>query len=65
MVETFFEDADTRKILQDDYLKLMPDMHRICKRFQKSIASLEDVVRVYQAVLKVQCWIVFLCEYVY
>ena len=54
MVEAFFEDADTRKILQDDYLKLMPDMHRICKRFQKSIASLEDVVRVYQAVLKVR-----------
>lgn len=34
-------------------MKLMPDMHRICKRFQKSVASLEDVVRVYQAVLKV------------
>ena len=28
-------------------------MHRICKRFQKSVATLEDVVRVYQAVLKV------------
>lgn len=31
----------------------MPDMNRISKRFQKSVASLEDVVRVYQAVLKV------------
>lgn len=29
-------------------------MNRICKRFQKSAASLEDVVRVYQAVLKVR-----------
>ena len=28
-------------------------MHRICKRFQKGVATLEDVVRVYQAVLKV------------
>ncbi|KAG8936053.1 MutS-like protein [Tulasnella sp. 408] len=36
----------------DDYLKSMPDMRRICKRFQKSIASLEDMVRVYQAVIK-------------
>ncbi|RPD65678.1 DNA mismatch repair protein [Lentinus tigrinus ALCF2SS1-7] len=54
LVETFFEDANTRRILQDEYLKLMPDMHRICKRFQKSIASLEDVVRVYQAVLKLE-----------
>ena len=38
---------------KDDYLKFMPDMHRISKRFQKSVASLEDVVRVYQVVLKV------------
>ncbi|TBU61130.1 DNA mismatch repair protein [Dichomitus squalens] len=57
LVEAFFEDANTRRILQDDYLKLMPDMHRICKRFQKSIASLEDVVRVYQAVLKLEGFI--------
>lgn len=35
-------------------MKLMPDMRRIGKRFQKSAASLEDVVRVYQAVLKVR-----------
>jgi hypothetical protein len=34
-------------------MKLMPDMNRISKRFQKSVSSLEDVVRVYQAVLKV------------
>ncbi|KAI0777272.1 DNA mismatch repair protein [Trametes elegans] len=54
LVQAFFEDANSRRILQDDYLKLMPDMHRICKRFQKSIASLEDVVRVYQAVLKLE-----------
>ncbi|KAI1798056.1 DNA mismatch repair protein [Ganoderma leucocontextum] len=57
LVEAFFEDANTRRTLQDDYLKLMPDMHRICKRFQKSIASLEDVVRVYQAVLKLEGFI--------
>ena len=31
----------------------MPDLHRISKRFQKSVASLEDVVRVYQVVLRV------------
>ena len=28
----------------------MPDFHRICKRFHRGIAGLEDVVRVYQAV---------------
>ncbi|KAA1473044.1 DNA mismatch repair protein [Dentipellis sp. KUC8613] len=52
LVETFVEDSNARKNLQDEYMKYMPDMHRISKRFQKSVASLEDVVRVYQAVLK-------------
>ena len=37
---------------QDDYLKAMPDLHRIAKRFQKGVASLEDVVRVYQCIIK-------------
>lgn len=32
----------------------MPDMRRLTKRFQRSVASLEDVVRVYQAILKVR-----------
>ena len=31
----------------------MPDLHRIGKKFQRKVASLEDVVRVYQAVVKV------------
>ncbi|KAH7916001.1 DNA mismatch repair protein [Hygrophoropsis aurantiaca] len=52
LVEIFVDDGAARRTLQDDYLKLMPDMHRLSKRFKKSIASLEDVVRVYQVVLK-------------
>ncbi|KIK97618.1 hypothetical protein PAXRUDRAFT_824778 [Paxillus rubicundulus Ve08.2h10] len=52
LVETFVDDSSTRRVLQDDYLKLMPDLHRLSKRFKKGIASLEDVVRVYQVVLK-------------
>ena len=36
---------------QDTYLRNFPDFHRISKRFQKQNASLEDVVRVYQAVV--------------
>lgn len=52
-MEIFFDDTNTRRTLQDDILKVMPDMHRISKRFQKSVASLEDVVRVYQVVIKV------------
>ncbi|OCH84761.1 hypothetical protein OBBRIDRAFT_839474 [Obba rivulosa] len=54
LVELFVNDSNARRTLQDDFLRMMPDMHRICKRFQKSVASLEDVVRVYQAVLKLE-----------
>ncbi|TFK39373.1 DNA mismatch repair protein MSH2 [Crucibulum laeve] len=52
LVETFVEDTNTRRTLQDEFMKVMPDMHRLSKRFQKSAASLEDVVRIYQVVLK-------------
>ncbi|KAF8880020.1 DNA mismatch repair protein MutS [Infundibulicybe gibba] len=52
LVEIFVDDTNSRRTLQDEYLKVMPDMHRLSKRFQKSVASLEDVVRVYQVVLK-------------
>ncbi|KAJ6578594.1 DNA mismatch repair protein [Mycena sp. CBHHK59/15] len=52
LVETFVEDSNSRRTLQDEYLKLMPDMHRLSKRFHKGMASLEDVIRVYQVVLK-------------
>ncbi|SCV69244.1 BQ2448_2264 [Microbotryum intermedium] len=51
LVECFFEDTELRQAVVNDYLKSMPDFHRISKRFQKGAASLEDVVRVYQALL--------------
>ena len=35
-------------------MKPMPDFNRLTKRFNRGIASLEDVVRVYQAVSKVR-----------
>ncbi|GHJ90150.1 hypothetical protein NliqN6_6552 [Naganishia liquefaciens] len=52
MVEAFVEDHNTRRSLQADCLKPMPDFNRLTKRFNRGIASLEDVVRVYQAVSK-------------
>ncbi|KAI3615868.1 dna mismatch repair protein msh-2 [Moniliophthora roreri] len=52
LVEMFVRETNARRTLQDDYMKLMPDLHRLSKRFQKGQASLEDVVRVYQVVLK-------------
>ncbi|THV05363.1 DNA mismatch repair protein [Dendrothele bispora CBS 962.96] len=52
LVEIFVDDTDSRRTLQDDYLKFMPDLHRLSKRFKRGMASLEDVVRVYQVVIK-------------
>lgn len=54
LVGAFADDSKTRKTIQDEFLRYMPDLHRLSKRFQKSVASLEDVVRVYQVVLKVK-----------
>ncbi|GAA5879435.1 hypothetical protein JCM1840_007040 [Sporobolomyces johnsonii] len=51
MVECLFEGQEFRSSISDDFLRSMPDFHRISKRFQKGAASLEDVVRVYQALL--------------
>ena len=47
---------------QDTYLRYFPDFHRISKRFQKQNATLEDVVRVYQAVAMLPKMIVTLEE---
>ncbi|KAJ1026916.1 hypothetical protein NDA16_002209 [Ustilago loliicola] len=62
LVELFVKDNNTRELIQLDYLKLMPDMHRISKRFQKGVATLEDVVRVYQAVLRLSGLIQLLAD---
>ncbi|KXN81698.1 DNA mismatch repair protein msh-2 [Leucoagaricus sp. SymC.cos] len=53
LLELFVDDTNTRRLLQDEYLKVMPDLHRLSKRFKKANATLEDVVRVYQVVLKI------------
>ncbi|WVR08513.1 hypothetical protein IAU60_005568 [Kwoniella sp. DSM 27419] len=50
VVEVFVDDSESRRIIQDKYLKSMPDFHRITKKFHRSAAGLEDVVRVYQAI---------------
>ncbi|BEI87420.1 uncharacterized protein CcaverHIS019_0101380 [Cutaneotrichosporon cavernicola] len=52
IVEMFVNDDITRRVLQDEHLRVMPDFHRICKKFHRGVATLEDIVRVYQAVEK-------------
>lgn len=51
LVECLIERQDFREAVLA-VLKVMPDMQRISKRFQKGAANLEDVVRVYQALLQ-------------
>ncbi|KAJ2912918.1 hypothetical protein MD484_g7501, partial [Candolleomyces efflorescens] len=52
LVQLFVDAMGAKRIIQDEYLKFMPDMHRLSKRFQKGLANLENVVRVYQMILK-------------
>lgn len=39
--------------LQEDVLNLMPDFHRLSKKFHRKTATLDDVVRIFQAIKKV------------
>lgn len=53
IVQAFVENEQTRQLIQEVDLKYVPDLHRIAKRFQKGKATLQDVVRVYQFVIRV------------
>lgn len=53
VVEAFFDDGNTRRLLRDNHLRPIPDFHRLTKKFVRGVATLEDVVKVYLAVEEV------------
>lgn len=62
LLSLFLEEAELKHQLQDEFLRYMPDMLRISKRFQRGAATLEDVVRCYQAIVKLPDLVHLLAE---
>ena len=52
IVQAFVENGEARQLIQDTDLNYMPDLHRLSKKFQKGNANLQDVVRIYQFVIR-------------
>lgn len=52
LVAAFYDNTGLRQAMQDEYLRSVPDIFRLAKKFQRGRANLEDVVRAYQVVIR-------------
>lgn len=52
IVECFIDSSRTRNELHDDYLKRMPDIMMLGKKLMRKKASLQDIFRLYQIVVR-------------
>lgn len=48
-----YDGETTSLLVQTNFLKYMPDFHRLAKKFHRRVANLEDVIRVFQAIQRV------------
>jgi DNA mismatch repair protein MSH2 len=60
LIQILFDDISLTSSLREEYLKFIPDLHRLGRKLQKSSANLQDVVRIYQFIVKLQSMIEYL-----
>ncbi|CAH8873547.1 unnamed protein product [Trichobilharzia szidati] len=64
LVESFVEETSIRRGLHEDFLRRIPDLQRLSRRLQKKRASgLQDVYRIYQAVIRLPHAIALMRQY--